>query len=96
MLVGGLTVGEGSALPEEQWGGKEGTSCPPTPTTVGLEHQCGGKAGPTVPRALLWTWAVSTCLGLAAHEGPIRAGCFVVRTPHAALPCPPWSRAVPL
>lgn len=47
MLVGGLTVGEGSALPEEQWGGKEGTSCPPTPTTAGLEHQCGGKAGPT-------------------------------------------------
>lgn len=40
-------------------------------------------------------WAVSMCLGLAAHKGPRRAGCFVVRTPHAALPCPPQSRTVP-
>lgn len=36
MLVGGLTVDEGSALPEEQWGGKEGTSCTPHPYHSGV------------------------------------------------------------
>ena len=76
-------------------GRQGGHQLSPTPTTGGLEPQCGGEARLTVPPALLWMWAVSTCLGLAAHEDPRCAGCFVVRTPHAALPCPPRSWAVP-